>query len=112
MHKYLFILYTIIYTIADEFSQYYWQESFDGDSFASQSRFDACATTGLHIPEPVRAPVVAFIRFKMRLLGLAAVIKRALSKRKFIGIESKRGWQTISTNFPMMDTTDLVCMNF
>ena len=23
--------------------QHYWQESFDGDSFVSQSRFDACA---------------------------------------------------------------------
>ena len=32
---------------SNEFSQRYWQESFDGDSFASQSRFDAyaCGTT-------------------------------------------------------------------
>ena len=28
---------------SNEFSQHYWQESFDGDSFASQSRFDAYA---------------------------------------------------------------------
>ena len=28
---------------SNEFSQCYWQESFDGDSFASQSRFDAYA---------------------------------------------------------------------
>ena len=27
-----------------DFSQYYWQESFDGDSFVSQSRFDAYAS--------------------------------------------------------------------
>ena len=30
-------------TSASEFSQHYWQESFDGDSFVSQSRFDAYA---------------------------------------------------------------------
>ena len=28
-----------------EFSRHYWQESFDGDSFGSQSRFDAYAIT-------------------------------------------------------------------
>ena len=28
---------------SNEFSQHYWQESFDGDSFVSQSRFDAYA---------------------------------------------------------------------
>ena len=28
---------------SSEFSQRYWQESFDGDSFVSQSRFDAYA---------------------------------------------------------------------
>ena len=28
---------------SNEFSQRYWQEFFDGDSFACQSRFDACA---------------------------------------------------------------------
>ena len=27
-----------------ELSQHYWQESFDGDSFVSQSRFDAYAS--------------------------------------------------------------------
>ena len=29
--------------LSKEFSQHYWQEQFDGDSFISQSRFDACA---------------------------------------------------------------------
>ena len=29
---------------SNEFSQHHWQESFDGDSFASQSRFDAYAS--------------------------------------------------------------------
>ena len=29
---------------SNEFSQDYWQGSFDGDSFVSQSRFDAYAT--------------------------------------------------------------------
>ena len=28
---------------SNEFSQHYWQESFDGDSFVSQSRFDTYA---------------------------------------------------------------------
>ena len=36
-----------------EFSQHYWQESFDGDSFVSQSRFDAyvvCTTFHFGVP--------------------------------------------------------------
>jgi len=36
-------LFTTRTRFSDEFSQHYWQESFDGDSFASQSRFDAYA---------------------------------------------------------------------
>ena len=31
-----------------EFTQHYWQESFDGDSFVSQSRFDAYAASKEH----------------------------------------------------------------
>ena len=34
---------------SNEFSQYYWQESFDGDSFVSQSRFDAYATHSIYL---------------------------------------------------------------
>jgi len=49
---------------------------------------------------------VVLIRFKMRLLGLAAVIKRALSNRKFIRIGNKKEWQTLLSNVPMMDTTE------
>ena len=37
-------LITIKTRLWNEFSQHYWQESFDGDSFVSQSKFDAYAT--------------------------------------------------------------------
>ena len=37
----LFTTKTCFSTFSNEFSQHYWQESFDGDSFLSQSRMDA-----------------------------------------------------------------------
>ena len=39
----LFTTKTRFSIFSNEFSQHYWQESFGGDSFVSQSRFDAYA---------------------------------------------------------------------
>ena len=40
-------LFTTKTRFSNEFSQHYWQKSFNGDSFASQSRFDACTNQHL-----------------------------------------------------------------
>ena len=46
----------------NEFSQHYWQESFDGDSFVSQSRLDAYA----HLSRGVKINIPAGYRITQK----------------------------------------------
>ena len=48
-------LFTTKTRLSNDFSQHYWQESFNGDSFVSQSRFDAYdSLPSLFLPDWVR----------------------------------------------------------
>ena len=47
-------LFTTKTHFSNEFSLHYWQESFDGDSFVSQSRFDAYSSVSNRSGEAIK----------------------------------------------------------